>query len=267
MSEKTIQVVFAGYQVTINTEVTAVIERLKWIFSEMLGSSTGACNLGTLYTYKTKEGYKLGGDVGVELEDGSLPDVIRCLQYSVIQLLIQAKPELIWLHAGAVAKQGEVFLIPGARGQGKSGISTGLCQLGWQFLSDDISPLNPATDKVTPFSLSAAAREFPGEQKPDDWLRAYNKTDIEIPKSQLVRQSLPLGKIIFPKFNHGASTQLSELSPALSALELLQNCWNYDDHKELLVTYISELVKKVPAYKLVYGDREHATYTLASTFS
>lgn len=265
MFEKTIQIVFGNFQVTVITDVVEIIERLNWIFSEMLESSTTATNLGTLYTHKIEEGYQLAGDVGIELEDGSLPDVIRCLQYSVVQLLIQASPNLIWLHAGAVAKGGAVLLLPGSRGQGKSGISTGLCQSGWQFLSDDISPLDPLTDKIIPFSLSPSAREFPGETKSEDWLRAYNKKDIELPKDNLVRQHLPLGKIIFPQFEFGATTQLDEISPALTALELFKNCWNFDDHKEQLINYISSLVNHVPAYKLVYGDREHAVKTLAIT--
>ena len=266
MTEKTIQIVFADYDIKIITDVAAVIERINWVFAEMLEPSADSRNLGTLYACKTDEGYKLGGDVGVDLEDGSLPDVIRCLQYSVIQLLIQAKSELVWLHAGAVAKHGAVILLPGSRGQGKSGISTGLCKSGWQFLSDDICPLEPDTDKVIPFPLAPSAREFPGEEKTEDWLRAYNKKDIELPKNLLIRQPLALNKLIFPKFEHGAATQLNVTSPAMAAFELIRTCWNYDDHKEKLFNYIAGLVERVPAYKLVYSDRDHAVDTLSRTF-
>jgi hypothetical protein len=52
--------------------------------------------------------------------------------------VLEAEPELVHLHAGALARDGAVVLLVGPSGAGKSTLTTALVSAGWTYLSDEM---------------------------------------------------------------------------------------------------------------------------------
>jgi hypothetical protein len=257
--QQTLYVTFQGRDVAISSDAPEVLAGLEGIFAAMLAPAATRA-VGQLEVSRKGGQYHVRGNAEVDLEDGSLADVLRCLRFSVIQLLIQARPDLLWFHAGAAASGERAMLLPGHRGQGKSTLVTRLCARGFTYLSDDIVPLNPASQRLVPFPLTPARREFPGQEMPADWLRAPNK--VSVAPGIVCRRPVPVGVLVFPRYGAGAPAELSLCAPAQAAVELLQHCWNFASHREAAVSYLCNLVEQLPAFRLSFSDGDLAAELL-----
>ena len=58
---------------------------------------------------------------------------------------MKARPDLLWLHAAGVARDGHAVLITGPSGSGKSRLATRLIAEGFAYLGDDVLPFDPRT--------------------------------------------------------------------------------------------------------------------------
>src|SRR6185503_7469374 len=59
--------------------------------------------------------------------------------------------DFLLLHSGAVAREEHALLIPAETASGKSSLTLGLLEKGASYLSDDLAPLDPITNRVYPF--------------------------------------------------------------------------------------------------------------------
>jgi hypothetical protein len=260
-ARRTVYIAFEGHQVAVSGDAPEVLAGLESIFSTMLApAATRAA--GQLEVSRNGGPYHVRGNTEVDLEDGSLTDVLRSVRFSVIQVLIQARPDLLWFHAGAAASGERAMLLPGGRGRGKSTLVTGLCARGWTYLSDDVVPLNPTSSCVVPFPLTPARREFPGQEMPADWLGAANKVEVSLTSASICRQPVPVSVLVFPSYAVGVPAELTPCPPAQAAVELLQNCWNFASHREAAVRYLCGLVARVPAFHLAFSDGDLAAELL-----
>ena len=258
---RTVYIAFEGHQVAVRSDAPEVLAGFESIYSAMVVAAATRA-VGHLEVSGNGGMYYVRGDT-VALDEGSLADVLRWLRCSVIQVLMQDRPDLLWFHAGAAASGGRAVLLPGARGRGKSTLVTGLCAHGWTYLSDDVVPLNPTSSCVVPFPLTPERREFPGQEMRGDWLRARNKVEVTLSPGSLCRQPVPLGALVFPSYAAGGGpAELAPCPPAQAVVELLQQCWNYASHRKAAVRYLCDLIGRVPAYRLVFSDGELAAELL-----
>src|SRR5213083_451551 len=197
--QQTRYVTFQGLQVLVSSDVAEVLDGLERTFAAML-APTAMQPVGKLEVTRDDGEYHVRGNTEVDLEDGSLADVLRCVRFSMIQLFIQARPDLLWFHAGAAASGDCAVLLPGPRGHGKSTLVTGLCARGWTYLSDDIVPIDPISSRVVPFSMTPARREFPGREMPEDWLREPNKVEVSLVPMNICWQPATIGTLVFPRY-------------------------------------------------------------------
>ena len=258
----TLYVGFGGLRVAIRSDAPAVLEPAARIFGHML-TAASTHTVGRLEISLQGSAYQVSGDASVTVEDGSLDDILRCVRYGVIQLFVQARPDLLWLHAGAVACRGRVVLFPGGRGCGKSTLVTSLCGRGWGYLSDDVVPLDPASASALPFPQAPARREFPGQDMPDEWLRGYNKIEVPLAKDRVCTEAMPVDAVVFLTSRPGLQAELRSRSPAATALHLLEQCWNFADHREAAVGSVCALAQRVPGFSLSFGDGEAAADVVA----
>ena len=64
--------------------------------------------------------YNVSGITEACIEYGSLADTVERLRHEVVLRLIQARSDLMWLHAGAAAYRCSSVMILGSWGRGKS---------------------------------------------------------------------------------------------------------------------------------------------------
>ncbi|MBI2432153.1 MAG: hypothetical protein HYV26_04720 [Candidatus Hydrogenedentes bacterium] len=83
--------------------------------------------------------------------EAPLPEAWPSLSALVQALIMQERPGLHFLHAAAVARNGQATLLCGPSTSGKSTLATGLREGGWVGLCDDCAPVNIERRQVLPF--------------------------------------------------------------------------------------------------------------------
>ena len=161
MNRQTLHVGFGGSKVAVYSDAPEVLAGLKRIFREMLESEPTR-TVGRLEVQRRDGNYNVSGITEACIEYGSLADTVERLRYEVVLRLIQARSDLIWLHAGAAAYRRSSVIILGPWGRGKSTLVTSLYANGWTYLSDDVVPLDPNSGRAFPFPLTPMVREDPG---------------------------------------------------------------------------------------------------------
>ena len=85
--------------------------------------------------------------------------------------LQRRRADLLFLHSAAVEWQGGVCLLASESGGGKSTTTWALLHHGFKYLSDELSPVDPLTMKVFPYSHAICLKwspHWPGYQLPAD---------------------------------------------------------------------------------------------------
>jgi hypothetical protein len=262
MNRQTLYVGFGGSKVAVYSDAPEVLAGLKRIFREMLESEPTR-TVERLEVQRRDGKYNISGITEACIESGSLANTVERLRYEVVLRLIQARSDLIWLHAGAAAYRCSSVIILGPWGRGKSTLVTSLYAKGWTYLSDDVVPLDSNSGRAFPFPLTPMVREDPGEELPLERLSELRKTVMLLLPERVSRDPVPIRTVVFPVYRRGCHTELLPCSPATAALELLQNCLNFPSHREAAVRYICDLVRKVPAFRLSYSDGRLAAELIA----
>jgi hypothetical protein len=261
MFEQRLSIAFEGRTVIVDSDSAVVLERVRHRFKAL--ETTNAEGAAMRFEVKL-EGHApyffWNGSNRIDCE--SLSHLIGRLTYEIALDLIEARPDLLWLHAASASLDGKAVALAGESGRGKSTIVTGLCSRGWSFMSDDISPLDPATGMLIPFALAPEVRRNPGVALPADHVRNLKKTGVPVEPERVCRQSVPIRGLIFPRFEPGVPARLVPCSPAEAAMQLLPCCLNFVRHREAAVRYVCELVQKIPVFHLSFSNSQDAVELL-----
>jgi hypothetical protein len=253
----TVKISFSAYQVTVGSDAPEVLEGLAATFRQMLARRP-ARTVERLEVRRNGGGYLLPTG-----RQAPLGETLGDLRHQVISPLIRARPDLLWFHAGAAACRGGAVMVLGPSGHGKSTLVAGLCAGGWSYLSDEVVPLDPRSDRAMPFPLALEMREDPGEEVSPEALPRLRKTRVELPADRFGRVPVPVAYLVFPAFNRASPGRLTVCPPSQAVLELLRNCLNFADHREAAMRYLCGLVERLPAYRLAFGHGGPAAELIA----
>jgi hypothetical protein len=251
----TLGIGFDGQQVVVRSSCHEVLAGVAHTFGAML-VSPGPSALGCLSVTRENGSYHLSGECGGGTGVGPLNDILRAVTYHVTLHFIEARPDLLWLHAGAAAWQGRAVLIAAPGGQGKSTLVTRLCGRGWAYLGDDVIPLDPTSGVARAFPQTPAFRKDPARDVAPPDVSGLPKVDVPLDPGSVCRRATPVGTLIRPIFRRHGSTELSPCGPAEAGLALLTSALNFPRHREAAVQAVARLVDRVPAFQLTYARPE-----------
>jgi hypothetical protein len=177
---------------------------------------------------------------------------------------MEARRDLIWLHAGAAARDDAAVLVAGPSGSGKSTVIADLCRSGWQYLSDDITPYAPDSDKIMPFPATMAYREPEGERGSGDELADLPKKHMRLDAERLQDAPVQPTALFFPTFETGRPAEVKELPAPEAAVSLVESCQNASRHRGEAVRRLCHLAGRVPAFQLRYNERSRILGLLTS---
>jgi hypothetical protein len=168
------------------------------------------------------------------------------------------------MHAAAVARNGRSLLLPGSSGAGKSTLTIALIRSGFDFLGDDITCIEDAdglealafpekidvTDETLSLftELSCVGRDsrLPGWPK-------YQLGVSDFYSSRIGWRTTPAA-IVFPKVIKQHESIMLPLDKHLALLELSASVLLTDmESTRAHIRVLSELVNKVPAFRLLSG--------------
>ena len=260
-----LSITFGQHRVTVQSESPEALAGVERRFGQMLDAGP-AQEVGWLEVRPEGAVYALAGPRRAEAERGELSAILRSLEYEVVMLLVEARPDLFWLHASAVANAAGGVLFLGPWGHGKSTLAAHLYARDWAYLADDLVPLDPLQGgRLLPFPQTPRLRRGDqGQQMSRQLLRQLPKADTPLRPEGVCREAAPVRALIFPRYEAGTPSRLEPCSPAAATLGLLQQCVNFAVHRGAAVRYLAHLAAHRPAFHLVFSDVQSATTELVS---
>ncbi len=108
---------------------------------------------------------------GVVRDRGVRTGAVVARLFDRLDALLAEQTAGLRFHAGAVERDGEVVVVAGRSGQGKSTLTAALVQAGWRYLTDELVVVDPDSLQVTPYlrplDLDAASLAALGIAEPD----------------------------------------------------------------------------------------------------
>jgi hypothetical protein len=186
----------------------------------------------------------------------------RELYHATLKLLMLARQDLVWIHAGVAAYGDRAHLFAGPSGQGKSTLVGTLMDRGWTYFSDEIAAIDCGSAMVHPFPLAPHRRVHDGGfvlLEPVAAIRGLRKVAVEFPPHAVGQRPLPLERICFLRYAPESGTiHEAPCTPAQAVLELLGNSLNISSNREREIAFLAQLVSRVPAVQVSYPSAEAA---------
>ncbi len=209
---------------------------------------------GELAFFRDGKVWRLDGAASNRFEDVSVDLLLPLVKDEVRLQFMRSRPDLLWMHAGAVERDGGALLVSGRSGQGKSTMTTWLVEHGWRYMTDDVAPVRMETDRIIPFLQAPVRRLHPGREVEEHELSTLKREAPDLNESQICRLETEIRGIVFVAYTPGADATLRKLDMGAAALELLRNATNFVDHKAAAVGRAANLAERVPMHELVYSN-------------
>lgn len=209
--------------VEIETEDAEAAALLELLWSSMTTGEEGEPARVYSLSRDEKGGWiAVAGDT-VEAVHETLWGVTDALRYGMLELCEARLQTFVTLHAAAVARDGELILLAGESGAGKTTLTLALLDAGWTYLSDDLAPVSVTTGLVHPFPKPLGVKDAPAWERVRD---AFGSVALPPPTGSFLlpatrwgvaSEPLPVSALLFPKYGPDAALEVEPLSAARAA--------------------------------------------------
>jgi hypothetical protein len=194
------------------------------------------------------------------------------LEFDLEGILVSGADDLLALHAGAVVIDEQTCLIAGSSDSGKTTTTFNLVELGYDFLCEEISLVEPATWRVLPYLqtltlgdevIQEAERSFPikrGEVKP------LGSSISRYRPNHFCKKPTPAGTILLPRYGSDVSPGLTDASPGDVLTEVLGYCFEPSRDDEYLFDNMIALLGECRIIRFHYDSMTSARQMLSELF-
>jgi coenzyme PQQ synthesis protein D (PqqD) len=239
------------------TELFVALERRE-------GAPRTVFSIGRTADPKARWEVTIDGDSFMSSEQ--IGEALHGLMVQINQHVIAARPDLLSIHAAAVATSKAAALLPGSSGSGKTTLCARLLQRGAAYLSDDSVALD-ANGSVLGYPKALGFKVGTWRQFLDAGLDDLDQGPgwqpvWQIPPSRLGAASVDRADpttIVVPRFVEGASLRVDPMTRVASAtaiLEQVQNLLIFGVPAALEL--IGALVSRCSSHAVIYGDARDA---------
>jgi hypothetical protein len=184
--------------------------------------------------------------------------------------LQKLRPDLYFLHAGAVERGGKAVLLAAEAGGGKSTTTWALLHHGFRYLSDELAPLELESMTVLPFLRALCLKSRPPEPYGLREAATVGSRVTHLPVQSLpggvVNDPVPVGALVFVNRESGpAEPRLRRLRSARAAQLLYANALNPLAHADDGLAGALRIVERIPCLELVATDLQRGSELLTDT--
>lgn len=205
----------------------------------------------------------LGADSGWRLEcEGdvidcaTLADLIYDFEKDMTVRVQLQRPDLLFIHGAVVAKDDRCVIIAGESGAGKSTLCWTLCNAGFEYLSDELAPVEPGAGIVQPYPHALCLKSRPTFMRELSPRVVDAERTLHIPLSDIpgphALSATKLAAIVFidktVDIKRGALPQ--EIGAAEAAARLYANSLNQLAHEREGLGAVSRIASDTPAWSL-----------------
>jgi hypothetical protein len=240
-----------------------VADAVEFIYREMLRQDEGqdAFDIEIRRGATAPEKYELIFAGRPVMESSRIGDILHQLDNELTFILENARPDLYFVHAAALAVDGRAVLLVGESGAGKSTTAYAFASSGVEYLSDELAPLEPATGHVHPYPRAICLKQDPPLplRVPKDHLRTEWTLHVGAAtlSARVRAEPAVLDRIYFVKYSpsHGTAT-LRPLSRGEAALRLYQGALNQLAHPNMGLDDTLRLVRRAECFELLSAGVE-----------
>ena len=195
---------------------------------------------------------------------GPIAGALSWALWDMHALVPKLSRDFLFLHAGAVARDEGALLLPAAMDTGKSTLTAALLTQGFDYLSDELGPVDPITGQIFAFpkriSLDATSLElFPGvEERLEDrvGLSASLRERYARPEDFGARIGgpVPARWIVFPTPDREGAPRLTPLSSAEAVELMARNLFNLSVYRERGAILLARVAREARAFRLDGGS-------------
>lgn len=197
------------------------------------------------------------------------------LEWGLNWCVTQNCHQYLLIHAAVVEKNGQVIIMPGSPGSGKSTLCAALISAGgWTLYSDELALIDPINGQVfanpRPVSLKNKSIDIIQNLSPKATFSPCVQDTIKGTVAHMkpeglkfddfdLEQSGKAAYIIFPKFQKDKETLLSKVSVGNAFIRMAENSFNYHILGQKGFGALSLLMEQIKCYDYVYdGDLNKA---------
>ena len=269
-TRETLHLRFASHYVTVRSASPEVTQSFRSSVALMMGPSADGTCVGNLEVVVRQAIYSVIGPEVSEVHEYEDPEsAANRLFHAAIKLLMAARPDLLWIHGGVVARDERATLLCGPSGAGKSTLVSALIARGWTYFSDEFAVVDPHNATVFPFPIAPSMRINNGIFLGDgDKVSDLPKVRIETPAHSVGTTAVPIDGAFFLSYTpQGQGAQVVNCSPAEGVLEMLQNSLSTASSRDQEVRGLCALMSRVPSARLIYGRARDATDRIEARLS
>lgn len=178
--------------------------------------------------------------------------------------------ELFFMHGAALEKNGELVLLTGRSGAGKSTTTWGLLNNGFNYLSDELAPINLDTMHVSPYPHAVCLKSHPPQYPlPEDTLKTTRTMHVPVDllpcKAHL--ESFPLTKVLIVEYSaENTLPELTKLSQAAACMNIYSNGLNQLAHDNDGLAAASKIAARCDCYLLAAAKLEDTCELIDTLF-
>ena len=209
------------------------------------------------------------GETTIRCQDAY--DLIYEFEKDMTERLQLLRADLFFVHGAALSVAERCVIISGESGSGKSSLAWCLSHSGFEYLSDELAPIDPSTLAVEPYphALCLKAEPLCEPELPDS--TQYTTASKHIPAYELptraLDQSCPLSFLVFiDKVLNGRDLVVRGIGNAESAARLYSNGLNQLSHPGEGLPIVAAITRTVPSYLMSGGTVENRAQAVRHLF-
>lgn len=198
-------------------------------------------------------------------------DLIYEFEKDMTQRVQLLRSDLFFVHGAALSLAERCVIISGASGSGKSSLAWFMSYNGFDYLSDELAPVDPTHLHVEPYPHALCLKNEPlsGPALPASTL--YTDATIHVPSYELPTRALtrpcPLSVLIFiDETLNGQDLLVRAMSSAESAAYLYSNALNQLSHRGDGLPAAVGVASRLPSYLLSGGTVEERAQAIRDLF-
>lgn len=188
-------------------------------------------------------------------------DLIYFFEKEMTIALEKLRADLFFIHGAALHRAGKTVGLIAPSGSGKSTTAWALLHHGFEYLSDELIPVDPATMSVSPYPHALCIKKDPPSPYglPPETLRLG--WTMHVPTDALpgpVHRGAPsLSHLFFVRYDPEASEpSISPVSTGQAAMNIYTNGLNQLAHKNSGLQAAAQIAQRVQAFNLITADLE-----------
>jgi len=172
----------------------------------------------------------------------------------IIELELQRK-DLFFVHGAALVRDGKAILISAPSGSGKSTTTWALLHHGFDYLSDELAPIELDGLNIQPFPHALNQKKHPPEPYtlPEQTFRTDRTmhVPVEALPCKVFDKPAPLVAMFFVQYNsEAAQPSIRPVSVSQGCMNLYANGLNQLQHENMGLATATDVASRVPAYKV-----------------